>query len=154
MLPTKEPDFPLPQAAGSSRFLIFMILCLIMVGVVISFSWRIPPPPPPSEVKSDPLLAKGYDIYMRQCVACHGLKGLGDGPRAHTASLKPRNLRDEPWKYGDDPDSVRKIITQGGPQGGMPGFGPSLSPQDLRAIVIYVRHLGGKVRTDENSIGP
>lgn len=148
--PQQIPPQELPiNEVGPGRYFFFVIFCMVVLAGMIFFSLRIPPPPPPPEVKSDPVLTSGYNVYMRQCVACHGLQGLGDGPRAFSTPIKPRNLRDEPWKYGDDEESVLKIITQGGPQGVMPAFGKSLSPQELKAIVKYVRHMAGKTKSSK-----
>lgn len=126
---------------GPGRYFFFVIACMVVLAGMIYFSLRIPPPPPPPEVKKDPVLARGYEIYMRHCIACHGLQGRGDGPRAYSTAIKPRNLKEEPWKFGDDEASVLKIISQGGPNGVMPAFEKSLNPKELDSIVKYIRHL-------------
>jgi mono/diheme cytochrome c family protein len=38
------------------------------------------------------LVAKGKASFERNCVACHGEKGEGDGPAAEALDPKPRNL--------------------------------------------------------------
>lgn len=136
-----ETEKDVPEEVGPGRYFFFVIACLMVLAGMIFFSLRIPPPPPPPEVKADPILARGYEVYMRQCIACHGLQGRGDGPRSYSAAIKPRNLKEEPWKYGDDEEAVRKIITKGGPNGVMPAFETSLQPREIEAIVKYVRHL-------------
>lgn len=133
-------ELPPPvQEVGPARYFIFVILCLIVLGGMLWTGLRIPPPPPPPEIKADPVLARGYDVYMRQCVACHGLQGKGDGPRAMATPVKPRNLVEEPWKYGEDEVSVSKIVREGGPNGVMPAFGTALNPGELKAVVKYVQ---------------
>jgi mono/diheme cytochrome c family protein len=137
--PISDPENAIEVGAG--RYFFFVICCLSVLAGMIYFSLRIPPPPAPPEVKADPVLSRGYEIYMRQCVPCHGLQGRGDGPRSYSAAIKPRNLKEEEWKYGDDEQSVRKIIMQGGPNGVMPAFQATLSPREVDSIVKYIVHL-------------
>jgi mono/diheme cytochrome c family protein len=138
-LSQSEPNPQETTEVGPGRYFFFVIMCLVVLAGMIFFSLRIPPPPPPPEIKADPVLARGYDVYMRQCVACHGLQGKGDGPRALATPVKPRNLVDEEWKYGEDEASVTKIVREGGPNGVMPAFGTVLNPGELKAVVKYVR---------------
>lgn len=137
-LDSVPPDLNPPEASPA-RYFFFVVMCLVVLGGMIWFSLRIPPPPPPPEVKADPVMARGYDVYMRQCVACHGLQGKGDGPRALSTPVKPRNLVDEDWKYGEDEASITKIIREGGPNGVMPAFGTMLNEGELKGVVKYVR---------------
>ena len=134
----EEPNLS-PNEVGAGRYFFFVVACIVVLAGMITFALRIPPPPPPPEIKADPVLAQGYNVYMRQCVPCHGLQGLGDGPRAFSAAIKPRNLRDEPWKFGEDDESVRRIILKGGPNGAMPAFEASLTKSEVSAVVRYVR---------------
>lgn len=134
-----EPNSQEPPEVGPGRYFIFVILCMIALGGMLWTGLRIPPPPPPPEIKADPTLARGYDVYMRQCVACHGLQGKGDGPRSVSTAVKPRNLVDEAWKYGEDEASVTKVVREGGPNGVMPAFGTALNAGELRGVVKYVQ---------------
>lgn len=140
--PTQPVNDEKPSGeVGAGRYFFFVVACMVVLAGMITFGLRIPPPPPPPEIKSDPVLAAGYNVYMRQCVACHGLQGQGDGPRAFSAAIKPRNLRDEAWKFGEDDESVRKIILKGGPNGVMPAFESALNKSEVEVVLRYIRQL-------------
>ncbi|MFM7317727.1 MAG: c-type cytochrome [bacterium] len=126
---------------GAGRYIFFVMACMLVLMGMVYYSLRIPPPPPPPELKADPVLARGYEIYMNQCLSCHGLQGRGDGPRSYSTPIKPRNLKEEAWKYGDDEEAVRRIITKGGPNGVMPAFEATIKGRDLEAITRYCRQL-------------
>lgn len=142
MPPTEQVNDENPMSeVGPGRYLFFVIACMVVLAGMITFGLRIPPPPPPPEIKADPILSAGYSVYMRQCVACHGLQGQGDGPRSFSAAIKPRNLRDELWKFGEDDESVRKLILKGGPNGVMPAFESALNKSEVEAVLRYIRQL-------------
>jgi len=80
---------------------------------------------------------EGQKIFSSTCAACHGLDGRG-GEHAP-------NIATEPRVQGMDDDALAKVITNGIPAAGMPGFGSSLKPEQIRAVVTYLRTLGGGV---------
>lgn len=47
------------------------------------------------------LVKRGREIYLQNCVACHGLTGSGDGPLAHLLTTPPTNLRLLSELYGN-----------------------------------------------------
>jgi mono/diheme cytochrome c family protein len=50
-------------------------------------------------VKSDATnINVGKDIYAKHCKACHGAKGLGDGPKATTLKSKIPSFADKTFK--------------------------------------------------------
>jgi len=69
------------------------------------------------------------------CATCHGLDGLG-GEHAPDIIRRPgvKALTDQ---------ALANVIHDGIPQGGMPGF-PSMSNEDSRGVVAYLRFLQGK----------
>ncbi len=94
-----------------------------------------------AQAKADPKAAKAK--YDQLCVGCHGASGKGDGPAA--ASLKPgpgdfTNCK-EMASYSDD--LLFKIIKDGGAavkkSAMMPPWGASLTDQDVRNMVAYVK---------------
>ena len=69
-------------------------------------------------------------LYAEMCANCHGPRLQGaQGP----------SLIDDEWKHGADDASIAKSISVGQPATGMPPFGAALSPQEVRAFVIYIR---------------
>jgi mono/diheme cytochrome c family protein len=81
----------------------------------------------------------GEDIYKKQCAACHGKKGEGDGPAAVALNPRPANLADEEAMEALTDEQLRKIIGQG--IGAMPGFDSILQPDELESVLKYIRSL-------------
>jgi len=73
---------------------------------------------------------QGRVLFMENnCVSCHGgLAGGGMGP----------SLRDTVWKYGSSDSSIYNSIHDGRPMG-MPVWGGTLSPTQIKTIIAYVR---------------
>lgn len=87
-------------------------------------------------------LPDGRDVFMHQCVACHGESGKGDGPAAIAFDPKPANLTD-PNRIGVlTDDQILEVLRNG--KGPMPAFGKLLSDQDILAVLEYVRSLSPK----------
>ena len=81
------------------------------------------------------------ELFQRQCVACHGKKGKGDGPAAPAMNPRPANLTD-PERIGALSDEeLIEVLTKG--KGAMPSFGALLSPEEIDAMARYVRELSG-----------
>lgn len=80
---------------------------------------------------ADSSLVEGREVWQANCSRCHGgAGGGGAGP-----SLKG------PWSEGREPDAAAMvtIVTEG--RGAMPRFGNSLSPDEIEAVVRYVREV-------------
>jgi len=100
---------------------------------------------------TDELLALGEKTYMRECVACHGAEGDGEGAGAYILSEKPRNFQLGTYKFrstpsGDVPlpEDLFKTISNGlvGNGAAMPAF-RSLSEDERWGLVHYIMQLGG-----------
>lgn len=82
----------------------------------------------------------GERIYAKHCGSCHGEAGVGDGPTARLAGLKPANL----------PVAVREksraeilgTISRG--RQAMPAFGRILTDAEREAVYEYLRTLPEK----------
>jgi glucose/arabinose dehydrogenase len=73
---------------------------------------------------------KVNELYLESCAACHGSKfegGLGG------------NLADGQWKNGSGDSDIARVISQGLPNLGMPAFEKSLSPEQIRSLVVFIR---------------
>jgi len=88
------------------------------------------------------LVLEGREVFERQCVACHGKEGKGDGPAAQAFTPRPADLTN-PERMGELTDAeLREMISEG--KGAMPGFSALLSPEELEAVFEYTRQLGAK----------
>jgi cytochrome c oxidase cbb3-type subunit 3 len=70
--------------------------------------------------------------FARSCASCHGEKAQG---------LIGPNLTDERWIHGGSVDKVFQSIAKGWPAKGMPPWGRTLTPEELSALVSYIRSL-------------
>lgn len=81
------------------------------------------------------------EIFRRQCVPCHGSEGEGDGPAANALKPRPSDLTDPDLIGTVTDEAILDVLTNG--RGSMPSFGALLEPEELRALVGYIRELSG-----------
>lgn len=102
--------------------------------------------PPSSSLK---LLALGKQIYAKQCAACHGASGRGDGDAAYLLYPKPRDMVAANYRLVSTWDRVPTdqdlfdTITRGMPGSAMPSWG-HLPAEQRWALVHYVKSLAEK----------
>ncbi len=81
-------------------------------------------------------VARGEELYVDNCVACHQDGGVGD------QDLGAPNLADSLWLYGGDKASVVTSINTG--RGGvMPAWNTRLDPVTIKQLAVFVHSLGG-----------
>jgi mono/diheme cytochrome c family protein len=138
---------------------------------VIAFDGEIPHPTPEMLKRGDELF---HDAKKGNCASCHGDRGLGDGPSAWKLDdqgrkvpaynddwgnpILPRNLVQGLYRGGRRPIDIWRRIYAGINGGPMPALGeskdadgkPLLSPDDMWALVHYVRSLSER---DESVAG-
>ncbi len=74
-------------------------------------------------------LTEGSQIYLTNCVACHGDKGQGGvGP----------NLTDKFWIHGGGIKDLFKTITHGVPEKGMIAWNKTLNPLQIQRVASYI----------------
>lgn len=87
----------------------------------------------------------GKVLYEKNCAACHGTSGKGDGPAAASMNPKPRNLRDNEYMQNLSDSYLLEIITYGGASVDksplMPGWGNVMSQEEIIDIISYMRQL-------------
>jgi putative copper export protein/methionine-rich copper-binding protein CopC/mono/diheme cytochrome c family protein len=116
----------------------------IAIGVVLLLQARI-----------DPLLAnsrggsaidtsdvasiqRGEDVYLANCMSCHGVGLRGDGPDATGLQPPPADFMASHAKVHSDADLV--YWTKNGKQGtAMPGFAGTLSDQDILDVLTFIK---------------
>ena len=96
--------------------------------------------PTEKTVDVPPQLSLGEAVYTQHCAVCHGDKGS-------TAYWAKNGLKPPPRDFtGDEAKSIltrqRMItsVTHGRPGSGMQSFKSRLSPEEIEAAVIYIRH--------------
>ncbi|MCB0263880.1 MAG: cbb3-type cytochrome c oxidase N-terminal domain-containing protein [Calditrichia bacterium] len=79
-------------------------------------------------------LAAGKEIFMTNCMACHGANGEGGvGP----------NMTDEYWIHGGAFSDIVNTIVVGVPAKGMISWKPILSPTQIQQVASYLTTLQG-----------
>jgi cytochrome c oxidase cbb3-type subunit 3 len=95
-------------------------------------------PPSPAEllagVKDPAVVQAGATRFGKTCASCHGEKAQG---------LIGPNLTDDRWIHGGSVEQVFQSVAKGWPAKGMPPWGRVLRPEELSALVSYVRSLQG-----------
>jgi cytochrome c oxidase cbb3-type subunit 3 len=74
-------------------------------------------------------VAAGQEIYVQNCLMCHGADlegGIGVA------------LNDDEWIHGGEPEDVIRIIDEGVPEKGMLTWGPILGPEKVNQVAAYV----------------
>jgi cytochrome c oxidase cbb3-type subunit 3 len=82
------------------------------------------------------MIEKGKSIFMNNnCGSCHRNDGGGN-------TIGP-NLTDEYWIHGGDVKNVFATIKDGAVEKGMPAWGKSMKPEDVRDVTFFVMSLKG-----------
>ncbi|PYM93382.1 MAG: hypothetical protein DME04_11125, partial [Candidatus Rokuibacteriota bacterium] len=110
----------------------------------------VPAPPPVTRER----IARGRKLYAdADCLACHGERGLGDGPSA--PGLKDHRelpiaaadlTRPERFKNGSRPEDLYRTLMTGLSGTPMPSYGDSLEPEQSWDLVYYVLSLSNEGR--------
>ena len=87
----------------------------------------------------------GAVLFGELCSVCHGVGGKGDGPSAQGLEPKPADFSNCKAMAKDSDDVLFKIVKEGGQSVGrstvMPAWGYSLSDQQIRDLVKFIRSL-------------
>ena len=90
------------------------------------------------DVTPNPTLGKA--IYQAHCLRCHGSKGDGKGPDAEALLVPPRDFH-SPASIAKTERELRSIIIWGLVFSPMHGWWDRLTPDEIRAVVSYIRLL-------------
>lgn len=80
----------------------------------------------------------GKRIYERECLSCHGAKGMGDGPKSADLQRRPGNLAD-PAMWNQTDGALFWKISEG--RAPMPATKTLLSEGERWHVINYVRTL-------------
>ena len=82
--------------------------------------------------------AATQSLYNKNCAACHGQYGGGDGPAADTTAEKPAAFADPGYMFEMRGDVFYAKIRRGGMGTDMPNFGTLFTPEETWALVDYL----------------
>jgi mono/diheme cytochrome c family protein len=91
-------------------------------------------------------VAAGKAIYQRDCLACHGNMGQGNGPAAIALARPPADLSmPMMWEHSDG--ALFWKITEG--RSPMPSFEKSLTGDNRWQVVNYIRTLAARPKDSD-----
>jgi copper transport protein len=103
--------------------------------------------------RDDASVARGQELFMANCAACHGTGGRGDGPAAASLNPPPADLTSSHARLHLDQDLF--FWVENGITGtGMPAFGDTLSDDQIWDILNYVRSLQDTALANRDAPGP
>ncbi|HYI25009.1 MAG TPA: CopD family protein, partial [Thermomicrobiales bacterium] len=115
----------------------------ILVGVILLVQARIDPVLAniAGERAIDPtdvaMVERGEDIYVAQCLACHGVELRGDGPASAGMDPPPADFS-APHTMAHGAGDLVYWVRNGKQGTAMPGFGNTLSDQGIRDVLSYI----------------
>ena len=89
------------------------------------------------ENRGDGATAAIGDLYAKNCAACHGARGAGDGPAAIDAATTPAAFTVATLAERRS-DVLYAKIRRGGMGTGMPNFGTLFTPEETWSLVDYL----------------
>lgn len=128
-----------------------------------SFAEEVPAKEGDGEVRVGPdfsYYGEGKFVYENNCVVCHGIMGDGRGEMAPSLPVKPRSFRKGTFKYRSTPwgklpatEDLERTV-HNGITGTAMGMFTSLSDEQRRAVVEYIKFFSRKWRKPENYAPP
>jgi aldose sugar dehydrogenase len=96
-------------------------------GLALATEWK---GTPLKEPQIDPATTNATDLVALYCGACHG-PGLRGGMQ--------RGLLYGRWLFAKDDEGIRRVLNGGLGEKGMPAFSGALKPEQVNALVRYIR---------------
>lgn len=125
------------------KSLILLLSILIATQYAFSQDEKWVAPEDANEVKnpvnkSVKAIAKGKNLYLKNCLFCHGEKGEGDGDAVSVLPVKPANFTSTDFRGQTDGAIFWKITTGKSP---MARFKGALEDEEIWHIIHYLRTL-------------
>jgi mono/diheme cytochrome c family protein len=89
-------------------------------------------------------VARGAEIYIANCLPCHGVGGKGDGPVGLTLNPRPADLTQHAIPGVHTDGQLFDWVSNGYPGTVMPAFKESLTEEERWYIVNFIRSLAPK----------
>jgi mono/diheme cytochrome c family protein len=124
--------------------LLFVVTAVLLLGATLKAQttpWVVPANYKTMKnpiAKSDASTSAGQTLYAKNCAACHGKTGLGDGPKAKSLKTPPTNFTKAEFQNQTDGEHFYKTKTG---RGDMTKYEGKLSDDDIWNVVNYMRTL-------------
>ena len=82
--------------------------------------------------------ADGHRLFTTGCASCHGMRGAGDGPSAHTLSTAPPAIGVRAQTPELTATLAYNVVSVGVRGTAMPAFAATLTPQQRWNVINYV----------------
>lgn len=83
-----------------------------------------------------PSAVAGEQIYVSKCAECHGVNGVGDGPKASSLPETPKDFTNLDFMRRETPEEFYEAILEG--KEGMPGYEKKLNENERWDSLFYV----------------
>lgn len=113
-------------SSGSRGGMAVAICGLLVLALSIAFPGSLP------------AQADTKALYDARCGSCHGVGGAGDGAAAKALKVPLPSFTDSAFAAARTDDQLTASIANGkAPM--MPAFGKQLKPEQIKALVAYIR---------------
>ncbi|MGD9020961.1 MAG: cytochrome c [Lysobacterales bacterium] len=95
-------------------------------------------------------LERGKEVFQVNCAVCHGPEGRPDpdSPVVQGLGVEPANFADALFNSREPVGDWEMVVTHGGAalafSEQMPAFGEVLPKEDIDAVLVYIKTLGGE----------
>jgi high-affinity iron transporter len=83
-------------------------------------------------------------VYDARCSLCHGIDGTGNGPAGSSLQPPPTNFTSPDYWKSATPERIKSSIVEGKPGTAMIPFAAVLKPEEIDAVVDYLRGFAPK----------
>ncbi len=126
-----------------------VVLLALLVAAGLVWSREAQDVPLQAPAATPDILALGKETYTKQCLACHGAEGRGDGEAAYLLYPKPRDFTEgkyalvSTWERVPTDRDLFASVTRGLPGSAMPSWG-HLPEKTRWALVQYIKSLAAQ----------
>ena len=125
--------------------MMFMVAAILLIAgsAAAQSGWEVPAKDkamkPTENLADKSVIADGKAVWYKHCKACHGSKGLGDGPKGAMLKTDAGDFSSAKFQSQSDGSLYYKTITG---KGEMPSYAKKVTNEDDRwALVAYMRSL-------------
>lgn len=109
---------------------------MIALALALLAQAPAPPPAPAAGVRT------AKEIWEERCIACHGEDGKARTKKGR--ELKAKDFTRPRWQRHTSDKEIVDTIANGIPKKKMPAFKDKLSPEEIQAMIPFLRAFGKK----------